>query len=304
MKNMFISFSLFLLILTPSFARNGSGGGDIVGNGGGLAEQNFIYALTHLPEFITETLNNDPIGSEDHEALQKIYTVALSQYQKNNKLKFLSGKKNPGFFESETDPEVRLAKTDFNPDSTIYINLDLLYKHNDIGEIEVLSLPVMVASLVHEFGHQVEFRDHHYLDFLGAKVRRFIDRNQHQAKIKIDDRFFKIFSYAMGPQAHTLLNIQYGGLFESLDLRPHLKCPNLADRPIGFSLSNQHFDSIFDNYENYVVPFSAWIKVACLNDAGQVFYYDGDFKTVYILDRNDQKPSLSLVSLDISFNNL
>ena len=108
----------------------------------------------------------------------------------------------------------------------------------------------------------------------------------------------------MGPQAPTLITIQYEGIFESLDLRPYLKCQHEAQRPIGFTLSNQHFNPLFDSYENYVVSFSSWIKVACMNDAGQISYDDGDFKLVYILDRNDQKPTISLVSLDISFNNL
>ena len=82
MKLMKLFILLCFLCSSQSFARNGSGGGDIVGNGGGLAEQNFIYALTHLPEFITETINNEPLHSEDLEQLELIKEIALTQYKK------------------------------------------------------------------------------------------------------------------------------------------------------------------------------------------------------------------------------
>lgn len=287
------------IAINISFARNGSGGGDIVGNGGGLGEQNFIYALAHLPEFISITLQYDTMSEDQRDDLTSIFKIARTQYNKSDKLKFLSEKDHPGFFRSSTDPEIRLAKTDFSPDSLIYVNLDLIYKRDAAGDLQILSMPTMVASLVHEFGHQAGLRDHHYLDLLGARVRRIVDRGMNQLKMVWRERTLFVNTISMGPLHSALINYNYEGKVVSLDraVRANIACKNEADKLIGYNFENQHFSDLFEGYENVVIPFKAWVVISCLDSNGKVNLEKGLMNIVFLIDIHTQDNPISTMSM-------
>ncbi|GAB4410631.1 MAG: hypothetical protein OHK0056_13820 [Bacteriovoracaceae bacterium] len=294
-----LTLMLFLLNSFSSWARNGSGGGDIVGNGGGLGEQNFIYALTHLPEFVLNTLQNDTLPEDQKRDLDSILHIAFSQHLKSNKLKFISEKTNPGFFTSDTDPEVRLAKTDFFPESLIYVNLDLIYQRDAFGDVEILPMPIMVASLVHEFGHQIGIKDHHYLDLLGARVRRMIERGSSQLKIKWQDKELAVNTISLGPTHDGLLNYKYQGKLVSLNIaiKNAISCKSKDEQMIGFTFENQHFADVFEGYENVIIPFKSWVQLSCINSKGNIHFEKGMISIVFLVDLLDQQNAISTLSV-------
>ncbi|MCE3011957.1 MAG: hypothetical protein LW878_02730, partial [Proteobacteria bacterium] len=96
-------------------------GGDIIGNGGGLGEMNFVYALTNLADFIMDTVRNDGIVGRDADQLIRIAALARRESRKQDKLVFISGQKNPGIFNIQG--ETRLAVTGDSATAPIFVNL-------------------------------------------------------------------------------------------------------------------------------------------------------------------------------------
>lgn len=169
-----MKFLLLWLALVPSaFAGNESGGGgDHVNNGGGLAEQNFLYAYDNLDNWLEtcrEVQNTCRLGAKESAILGKIQ-FELRQVRKEPGLIFKSGRLNPGLFETDEHGKVRVAVTGSRAGDPIYLNLDLIY-HDAAGSEAAIDVYGAVAILVHELGHHAGEEDHLFLDVLGNKVR-------------------------------------------------------------------------------------------------------------------------------------
>lgn len=264
-----------------------AGGGDIIGNGGGLAEQNFVYALAQLSDFIAETMAAGLVKEDDARTLAKIGELAKAKKHQAHELIFISGKLIPGLFHAGHDSEVRLAKTGLSPEAPILVNLDLLYDRRGV-DLEIMPLPIMVASLVHELGHQVGIEDHSYLDFLGSRVRRLLEREQVRVSRTLGSEGRVVMtSINLGRQTIPRLSATVGTKLVSFDaqLSDALRCSNEGDFLLGARLENHHFQSATQFPPHWIVPFRAWASLTCMNsESGQVRIEERDLVVDLLID--------------------
>ena len=194
--------------------------------------------------------------------MKKIIDIVEKNQNKKDRLIFLSEKLNPGFFTTGDAEENRIAKTFLNADSSIYINVDQLYKES--GQ-SALSYEQVVAILIHELGHQAGVKEHAPLDILGTKVANFLQSHIDHYSFVPDDDSKKIdvlvgdFSF---PVKSALL-IFNGKNNDSVNLTDvlynSLECKYSSESFSGVELSNGHFE--FDSKNN--LNFKAWVKILC-----------------------------------------
>lgn len=162
-KILWISF-LFMNFLHGQFALANSG--DEVRNGGGLAENYIIFAMKSLDHSIDLCLLQNSCASKPGERdILKQIKIALPEEIKKDVIQFSSEAEKPGFFTIDGYP--RLAVTGDHVGSTIYYNLDLLYRNGTVA----MNYGQAIQSLIHELGHHHGIVDHNQLEVLGAEVR-------------------------------------------------------------------------------------------------------------------------------------
>lgn len=163
---------LFSILFCPVVYAGPFGfGGDDVGNGGGLAEKNMLVAYHHLEFYSRICLDIDScrLTRKERRVLADILAILPKANRSGDTpLVFGSEKANPGQF--IIDGELKIARTGSKPGTKIYINTDLLYSFNQMGQLEPMSVAQAVAVLIHEFGHHVSQMSHQDLDLLGVKV--------------------------------------------------------------------------------------------------------------------------------------
>lgn len=163
---------LCVVLLSPSAFARSEDGGDHTNNGGGLAEQNFIYAHQTLVSWIDpcrDLKNPCQLTKKELRTLDRIL-YELERSKTKSELIFKSGRLNPGLFETDEHGKVRVAVTGLEPGTPIYINLDLIYADSN-GSQSIVDLYGAISILVHEYGHHTGETDHLFLDQLGNKVR-------------------------------------------------------------------------------------------------------------------------------------
>jgi hypothetical protein len=160
------------------FARRG----DVMGNGGGLAEQNIIYAYGNITTFIDICLDSNDCRLDDKEKdiLKKIKANMHREYVQGQ-IVFKSERAEPGTFLLHGEPKI--AKTWLYVEAPIYINKDLLYQTNTAGKVVPLDLSKAVAIMIHELGHHHNINDHTMLDLLGVKVSMAVGRDLEKARV-------------------------------------------------------------------------------------------------------------------------
>lgn len=276
-----------------------SGGGDIIGNGGGLGEQNFIYALSQVAGFINETIAAGLVQGPDVAALTRIAWHAREQGSRAGELIFISGKAVPGLFDSPSDPEVRMAKTALSPDAPILINLDMIYQRA-YGSLEIMPFTVMVASLVHELGHQIGIQDHSYLDYLGARVRRLLEREQNRVGRRLGrDGRVDMTSINLGPLALPKLYFTFGEQLLTFDRELHgaLTCRDPQAQVRSARFDNQHWQPGVNFDRTWITSYRAWVILKCVGDAGEVYEEERDFALDLTVNLAGEKPEIRVVQL-------
>lgn len=166
---------LVLVILLQSQAFAGRGG-DLINNGGGIAEKNILYAYAKLDGFLHLCLNSEAckLTAPEKEILKKISDGLAEEKKSTNQIVMASERKTPGLF--MIDGNIRVAKTGSSVGSPILINVDLLYTKDADGQIEPISVPEAVAIIVHEFGHHYGSYSHEELDLLSIKVSLLLQK--------------------------------------------------------------------------------------------------------------------------------
>lgn len=156
--------------------------GDVMGNGGGLAEQNIIYAYRNITKFIDICLDSNDcrLDNNERQILQKIKSNMYREYL-NDQIVFKSESAEPGTFLINGEPKI--AKTWLYVEAPIMINKDLLYQTNTAGKVVPLALSQAVALLIHELGHHHNITDHTMLDLLGVKVSMAVGRDLEKARV-------------------------------------------------------------------------------------------------------------------------
>lgn len=271
MKNLIY---ISILLSSKLFA----GGGDIVGNGGGIAEANFIHAFTNLSKIIQTCIQTQSCNSLTHENLEllgSIEELSRNNYKKIEKLNFVKAKKHPGLFETNDSDEIRLAVTGLKEDSPIYINLDLLYETVNGKSVPVLNIGEIVSILVHETGHNVGFHNHSILDFLGSIVRDFISQKHNTFEYQIENMTFEL-NLINYPDYLTLDQFWVSWGDESRDITEIIHRNYFCDdgsKPYGISFENVHRDRTEDYGEKLSLPVKSWVKVTCFDGTLKIDKY-------------------------------
>lgn len=156
----------FVLFYAPGFA-------DKVGQGAGLAENNILFVYENLDKYLNYclALQDCAENAQQQQALQKILSH-LPQERVNNsaQIRFKSQREDPQLF--FIDGQIRVAVTWAHIGAPIYFNLDMIYKNTADGRVEGISLATASSLLVHELGHHHGYKNHDWLDRLGARVAR------------------------------------------------------------------------------------------------------------------------------------
>lgn len=162
-----------LLFTTTAYA-----GGDYIGNGGGLAEKNILFAFNNVERYARLCLDVSScrLTNAERDLLADILG-AMKQEREADPVQFASEKKQPGFF--ILNGEMKVAKTGSKIGTPIYINRDMIYTRSSFGTVQPMSISDALAILVHEIGHHVSTASHEALDLLGVKVSMFL-QNQIQ----------------------------------------------------------------------------------------------------------------------------
>lgn len=165
--------ALFILILVGalSFSTRGFCGSE-VGNGGGIAEKNILFAFSSLGHFLNICLQTNACQLDETEKKLIKAIAADLPMEIKTQIVFDSEKKNPGFF--KIDDQVRVAKTGDQVGDPIYINSDLLYTELSKNDFKPVDVPLAASILVHELGHHHSVRDHRSLDKMGTKIQMFL----------------------------------------------------------------------------------------------------------------------------------
>lgn len=236
-----VMMKIFLLCTLLSCFSLKSFAGDEANNGGGLAENNFIYARENLSKFIEICLNSTicKVDAEEKEILMDIHSSYSDELRVKDQLVFQKGEV---FFTLQNS--LKIAKTSNYVGSQIFINLDLIYKKNMSGNTLPLSIASAASILLHEFGHHHGFYDHDKLDSLGTKVRNLIERDM----IKVPWSIFNIHDHA--------LYINYMSSKESSTLLLVLKNQmiDLSDKII------ESFDSQMEGEYQFAINKIAWLS--------------------------------------------
>lgn len=306
-----VSLSSELVRLTPSqrfildqnFQREVSqvmarlGSGDIVGNGGGLTEQNFISAYYNTQTAIQNCLDNFECGVTDEErkVLKEIDSVYIEKFNQERPLIFLNEEVANGFFKSEEDQATRIAKTGFTAESPIFINL------NEAASIST-NISAMIGIIIHELGHQTGIANHSALDQVGAKVRNLWASKSkiYKFELKSGDLDVRLFSSEVN-YITSKLSYTFNGETKSLnyDIFNEIKCENNSE-VYGFNLSNGHWSRPISTDRRSQVALNYWIEIYCKDLNGQINTTESDLTLTFRFHSfNRNRPKLRSIRVKV-----
>ncbi|MEH0861002.1 hypothetical protein [Halobacteriovorax sp. DPLXC-1] len=267
--------------------------GDYVGNGGGVVEQDFTNALLNLPLYIEDCLLslNCELTQQEEIDLKKILNIARLNSKDSEKLIFLSGKDSGKLFYTEGENRVRLAVTGLTNDGPIFINGDLLYEDIDNRDIPAINFGQIVALLIHETGHLTGLENHHYLDYLGAKVSSNMDLNKKRIDYFLSynkQLSLEVVNFSSG---YTFSTIQMYYLDKSFSLTPDFRkkisCEDESLFPVGMKLENIHWGKEYSiSPDSSIVPFKGWITITCFDGRGMTWIEERVFEAHLQLSSN------------------
>lgn len=258
-----ICISLILLALS-ALARaetRPNNGGNLVGNGAGLAEAELVYAYQRLPETIDRCLELKACGISPAEKslLERVRAILRDFPDPADKIHVLSERELPGFFSTGANEQHRIAKTDSRTRSIIFVNRDALY---DAAGRSAIDLPRAASVLTHELGHQAGEESHLALDVLGGKLRAQLERGRVTILFPESDLQMSVFSGAAPADAPGLyLRNSDSSLDLGHELLLQLPCPG-GIPAVGAQFVNPHWES------GYSYLFSAYVRYVCLTPEG------------------------------------
>ena len=271
---------LFMLFVSfKSFSR----GGDIIGNGGGIAESNFVHAYARIYKLIDNCLSSNYCtrNEKDFYDLLNIREASANNIRNIDRLIFSSPDKMPEIFYTHDADVVRLAVTGLKATDPIYVNLDLLYTKKNGKEFPALSYGEIVAILIHEMGHNVGIKDHTHLDFLGSLVRDFMEQ-----------RFFSEQYHVGNNTNSTVFDINLMNFSDEMKIsefwinwKSHSF--NITDKVYmgsHCSSGDKPFSIKYTNYHREKPIVTGHLKTQAINIWAQLICVDGAVKRVEIID--------------------
>lgn len=268
--------------LSPELAARLSGG-DIIGNGGGLVEQEFRFAYRRLPRVIRSCVDSFtcPFAGDELNTLMKIGEIASKYIDKKDRLIFLAESDYPGFFRDSEDSQIRIAKSAFIEGAPIFINLDLVYQKERVA-IEYSS---MMSILVHELGHQAGERSHSLLDDMGAKLKDYLTRDTHVTTMQVEEHTASVRVFNL-EKSHQFAEVyfNYKGSIVPLTskIRDGLSCEREGSIVVGYEVSNPHWERLRWERGVGVLGYNAWIKASCLElSTSAIWTEESDLKVQF-----------------------
>ncbi|MCK6595453.1 MAG: hypothetical protein L6Q33_09660 [Bacteriovoracaceae bacterium] len=260
-KNLILILKIILTFAIPIIIQAKSGGPDIVGNGAGRIEQLTYFHYRNLDKTISFCLNTTRCSSsnEERQLLLNIRQIILDTRTEKDRLIFLPESEFQKILNPDLDPAIRIAKTDFHLNSSIYFNLNELYK---IPDNELSSN--LVAILIHELGHQTGERSHAKLDAIGNKVSLFFELTKTEILLDVLNAPFKLSVFSnRGVYDFPELLLQYREqTFEAPSFIQKLNC--LKDTTlVGIQLSNIHWEKVDYIDDHFVLRAKVWSESYC-----------------------------------------
>jgi len=277
-----------------------SRGGDIIGNGGGIAESNFVHAYSRLYKLIDNCLSSDFCSRNEKEFydLLTIREATADNFRSSSRIIYTTPEETPGIFYTNDSDVVRLAVTGNRKSDPIYVNLNLLYTEKNGKTFPALSYGEIVAILIHEIGHNVGLKgDHAHLDFLGSLVRDFMEQKFVSHEYLVFNTVFNVnlmnFSQEMklsefwvnwDDKTHNITEEVYFNSF----------CRN-GDKPFSIKFNNYHLEKI-ETTSNYVtLPINLWGELVCIDGV----VTQNEIIDLYILLKVDKKSSKGKVTVEV-----
>ena len=242
-------------------------GGDIIGNGTGIAEIRFFESYYSLPSLLKRCLESTycPLSQADKDILKIISEVLTENLKKRHQLLFISGKVYPRFFIDSDQIGPRTAKTGFKKGLPIFLNRDHFYK-NGTPSIQIKEA---IAILVHELGHQTGERSHTKLDGIGTRFATWATGKSYFIQTKVQERLaeFSVIN-PENPNKWPIAWISWD--FYSVNLNKSIKdgahCKDVSREPIGATLSNLHWRRESITPKETRISASAWVTLFCLGE--------------------------------------
>lgn len=254
-------------------------GGDIIGNGGGIAEIRLHQIFERLPRLLRGclTLTQCELATSERAKLAAIVQVAKDNRDLPYRLIFVSGKEYPLFFSSPDLKVIRTAKTGFTSRLPIFVNRDHLYRHG----VPSLETDEMLSLLVHELGHQVGIREHNKLDQLGGRVSQFVMNGSSHINRRFDGWLmeWQVVSF-LQPTNWAEMWWSWGEQAYSLTpgLRQSAKCDDPDRFAVGGRVTNIHWQRDTIERESRVARLGAWLKLFCEDSSGLIWDEDKDLQ--------------------------
>lgn len=227
MKIIFILFSLTLMNLT--FA------GERVGNGEGFGEQRVNTVNEYLPSYIEFCVQGGCM-----------MTIAEIEYARQisgarffkPKFSYLSGKTNPGTF--ETSGLAGLFKTTTVEDSAVVVNLDRLYLTTD-KEINAITLEEALGVVLEIYNYKLDDGfsvSELFVKKLAKAMTQYISTTQHS----FDHNYIKLSLFKMVDvyQRSLFVSDQLLSVNISAVIKDHLKCNKKPAEKVSFVFASWH----------------------------------------------------------------
>jgi len=266
-----ISSSPHINIEDPSIETGPGLGGDLVGNGGGIAEKNILFSYLNLKAYMEICLHSPTckLNYWEKNLLQKILDNLPREQTGKEQIKFVSEKERSGFF--MLDGDLKIAKTGDKIGSPIYINSDLLYTKNSEGDFKAFSMSDAVALLVHELGHHHEVKNHFKLDLLGIKVSMSLENHSDKASLFPHKHDFMVVSInKRNAYEFPQLLIYFDDTFMDIskEFKESLKCPGpffaiTNDKPHGANFHNMFWKKLSRRMNIYEFKVSGNVSTYC-----------------------------------------
>ncbi len=276
LNQLFLSGLIVLTSLT-AFAR----GGDLVNNGGGIAEKNILYAYEKLDRYISLCLKSDACKlTESQKRILSEILAGLPEERASKQLHFASERKTPGTF--IIDGLVRVAKTGSSIGSPIYINSDLLYAKNESGIYDPMSIAEGFAVLIHELGHHYGNYSHDELDLIGVRASLLLQQKFTSAPMipwtseisasVFNSDFSKSFPDVLLSIGDDVIDVSgdyfnevyCAGLTIPIPILPIKDLELLTKKPIGSTLYNLHWESLRERNDILSVAMAGNISNSCV----------------------------------------
>ena len=262
--------------------------GDIVGNGGGIIEQNFQFAFNSVLPAIDHCLIklNCNLSNKDKIVLMAIKSTYFMKLHENHNFIFLREKDANGLFNEVTDPAQRIAKTGFSYDFPIFINLDAIEGNSDLTH----NLGTHLAIVIHELGHQAGYASHSLLDNIAGKLRLAFSYQMDSTSLNIsgDDLIVNIYNNPENLKTQVSYYFNHQLRFLSFPIEESLQCDNERS-PVGYSLTNEHWQRLKKNKFSYLPKLNMWIDIFCEDETGTIYTDEKDIEINFEIDIRTKK---------------